>query len=390
MDQQLTKLSPKRGSPSLLSPEEIVSLLQRLGFSSESIHVLERAARSLESDTAAKEKLANFCAEWPAALVSDHNFSNSLWLALAIVQAFPATIERQAARGFPFDVTADTLCDLQRKMSEYRDCHGQWGLDRLDWMRHHVTDGLFSVGRLQYQVRQYGGLFQIYRSGDDSVHALADEGLSCSESGWPKDGADDFRTILQNDDRGVLGHEACPQTGAIRKETVFLSAPVTPLLGDQDPVLIVHIPGGGNFTPETCRNSLRSARRFFDHHFHNLGLRAICCQTWLLDRALNHVLPPDSHIISFGRLFRPLAVNNANGVQHLQRIFGRDVDWRTFEPRTSLQREDRDYLSAGGTFRLTSGYILWDDPLLTDREEPPDVSGLSLTVLGRPGEVPNT
>lgn len=212
-------------SPPLLTPEEIVVLLNRLGFSSESIHVLEVAALSLESDTVAKEKLANFCTQWPTNRVANHSFSNSLWLALAVVQAFPAMIERQAVRGFPFEITAATLRDLQRKMKEYHDRHGRWGLSRLDWMRHHVTDGIFSIGRLQYQAGQSRDPFHIYRAIDDSAHALAHDGLSCSDDGWPDDEAEDFRTILQSDDRGVLGHEACPQTGAIRTGSGFLAFP---------------------------------------------------------------------------------------------------------------------------------------------------------------------
>jgi len=40
--------------------------------------------------------------------------------------------------------------------------------------------------------------------------------------------------------------------------------------------------------------------------FTDIRFHAICCRTWLLDRALEHVLPQTSNILAFGRLFHPL------------------------------------------------------------------------------------
>jgi hypothetical protein len=90
-------------------------------------------------------------------------------------------------------------------------------------------------------------------------------------------------------------------------------------------------------------------------------LRGYVTATWLLDRELARVLPPHSNIAAFGRLFRPLPLNNGDDKQLLERAFGRDASWENCRAETSLQQAVLEHHRNGGQFRMTAGFILAED-----------------------------
>jgi len=305
-----------------------LELLPKLGFSSEVIEQLSAVSKSLPGEASASAAPA-------------------LEAALVIVEAFPSTLSRHANLGIPFEVTARTLRDLERRMREYREQHGKWGFDRFAWMQNHVAGSLFEIGRLQFISGQWREAYAVYRGrASGAVWALPMEKASA--------GADH-----------ISGHPADPLTGAISPTPVNLPPGSRLAATKGDAVLHVHIPSGPGFTATTCAQSLREARRFFTRYFPDAGFKAICCRTWLLDPALREIMPAKSNILGLGRLFRLLPVPGADDRQHLERIFGSEVDWKTCVPQTQLQKAAQDFLARGGKFHLTAGYLLWDDPHLT-------------------------
>jgi hypothetical protein len=139
-----------------------------------------------------------------------------------------------------------------------------------------------------------------------------------------------------------------------------IAAQSSVLVDDQTTVLHIHIPSGGSLDRESCVESLRTAKAFFEKYFPEINVRTFCTSTWLLDRELTKVLSPDSNIVSFSNLFRPLASRNGNDKQLLERAFGATA-WENCVARNSLQKAVLEHHQNGGTFRVTAGFILPED-----------------------------
>ncbi len=73
-----------------------------------------------------------------------------------------------------------------------------------------------------------------------------------------------------------------------------------------DPIVEVHIPAGADLTPEACRASLTAATEFFAKHFPDYKFNHFTCHSWLLDPALDALLPPTSNILKFRDMFTPI------------------------------------------------------------------------------------
>ena len=328
-----------------------MALLSDLGFSDEVIRQLREVSDGLNVLAGPGTDVLPGAAEGRAGTLAD---------ALRVVEGFPVVVQRNEVRGIPFEVTARTLRDLERRMREYRQREGKWGFDRLNWMQNHLRGELFEIGRLQFAPGGWRESFDVFVSRETgSVWPLAQAGLGCDADGRPGVENAVFQTI-RKDVGPVCGHPADVHSGLIRREWVVLpDAERAVTRGDA--VLHVHIPSGPNFTPQACASSLLEARRFFERHFPEFAFKAICCRTWLLDPAWQKILPSDSHISQFGRLFRPLVVPGADDAQHRERIFGLGVDWKNDPPKTRLQTLARDYLLGGGKFSLASGFVLWSE-----------------------------
>lgn len=113
--------------------------------------------------------------------------------------------------------------------------------------------------------------------------------------------------------------------------------------------LNVHIPEGEPLDPQAAAESFAKAAVFFR------GIPPVAiCHSWLLDPALSEILPPESNIIRFQRMFR-IYDRDPESREAEYRIFGRVLaDPAGYPEQTSLQRNAKAYLSAGK--RLGSGY----------------------------------
>lgn len=68
-------------------------------------------------------------------------------------------------------------------------------------------------------------------------------------------------------------------------------------------LLDVHIPNDAKFSPADCEESFKMAKEFFAKHYPEIKLRFFTCESWLLDRELEKLLPETSNILGFGRRF---------------------------------------------------------------------------------------
>ena len=121
--------------------------------------------------------------------------------------------------------------------------------------------------------------------------------------------------------------------------------PLTP----GDPIIEVHIPAGEPLDPKDCESSLEAARL----HFAQDSWHGFTCISWLLARNLSEVLPLNSNILSFQRLFRPLPCS-MDDRQTIERVFGCwPLNINEAPRNTGLQRAILDFYARG--FRLDGG-----------------------------------
>lgn len=118
-----------------------------------------------------------------------------------------------------------------------------------------------------------------------------------------------------------------------------------------DGVLDVHIPESGlPLDPASCAASFARAREVFPAH------HTAICTSWLLDPQLAEILPPESNILAFQRLFTLRdAGEGANG-DVLRFVFHTDdPDLDRLEPRTTLERGLLKRMRRGGEWRAPTG-----------------------------------
>ena len=233
---------------------------------------------------------------------------------LALLGGYERATETWRRRGFPAELFAGAWQDAGLWTLHHEENFGTTGLiPRIPaWMQLHLSAKIVRLGRLEFE---FGGVF-------------------------------DFGVSIVRDRKGSVG--LC--CGAAPKGEV--------LLADGDPVAQIHIPAGAPLTPEACRDSLRRFAEFSARYLADVPMRALVCESWLLDPQLAGLLPEQSNIIRFQHLGGKLFSLPAHA----------DTVWRVFGDRgvreglkdrsnfNSLQHGIADFLQQGGQFHYG---LLW-------------------------------
>lgn len=125
-----------------------------------------------------------------------------------------------------------------------------------------------------------------------------------------------------------------------------------------DPVLEVHIPAGEKLTPEECRRSFEMAEEFFAKYFPDFKYDYITCHSWLLDSELKALLPEDSNILAFARLFD--VVDEEESYAALRYVFPWDTDKSNVKDAVtfgSFSEKVKRHVLKGGVFHESMGVI---------------------------------
>lgn len=137
------------------------------------------------------------------------------------------------------EVLLETIDDLGVWINRQRDWSGEWGFTQYGWLVLHLRAKIFKLGRLQFE------------PGKVTVPPPEHLGLNLKKG---------------------------------------------------DPILNVHIPRGGKLEQEACLDSFERAGRFFPEVL-GYEFAAFGCFTWMFDPAFEQLLPPDSNILKFQRMF---------------------------------------------------------------------------------------
>lgn len=251
---------------------------------------------------------------------------------------------------------------------DYRRRHGRWGLAELGWLRVFVRAELFQLGRLSFRAVNYDWPFRVYRncaSGDlvtlcEPRNRFRADGLADGCNGvfdpcaWSP-------TITERG--GVVSGHPVSGDGRALAEPVELDIQEWELaLGSGCQAIEVHIPAeSGRLSPGACADSFRQAAEFYGRRDPPVRYAAFTCWSWLLDPGLARIIPPESNIVRFQRLFRPVPVCGDES-QAYDLVFGSSsVEPARAPGSTFLQRAIAEYVASGNRMRSSAGFVLWDE-----------------------------
>ena len=123
-------------------------------------------------------------------------------------------------------------------------------------------------------------------------------------------------------------------------------------------VINMHIPSDAHLEPLRCKESCEQADTFIKEFFSDWSGLPVMCSSWLLSPALQHLLPENSHIMEFQRLFDIVDVT-PDAQDWREWVFQRnDAPIGDLPERTSLQRNMKAYLLKGGHIGIGVGRLV--------------------------------
>jgi len=300
-----------------------------------------------------------------------------LFYVVVLLSGLPGMQAVYRARGIPAEIFRNTLEQMRSVITqEYPASHGHLGLSAANvrWQTNHFRGNLFTLGRLQFQFGTWGGYqkARVYRHRTArTVVALADGGVRFRADG------DRAGAAAVEDGPGVWSSEFSVCGGEIRGHPIDPVGRALPtrirlpivewqqVVGPREPVLNIHIPGGGApLAHDRCGESTRAALEFFPRHFPDRPFVTICCGSWLLDGQIEDLLPATSNMVRFQREFYLIPIG-LDGQGLLRSVFGDPPpqDLMALPRDTALRRAIADFVSAGKRLTPRAGgcFLLPED-----------------------------
>ena len=136
-------------------------------------------------------------------------------------------------------------------------------------------------------------------------------------------------------------------------------------IGKQEDSYVVntHIPQGEPLYYDACLDSFRQAKEFFAAHFPETPVNKCTCHSWLLCPRLADVLPEESNIVRFMRMWEQVPCKSDDSAQAMERTFGfgfKKEDLPNAPETTGLQKRMKAYLLAGGDLSACAGYRMME------------------------------
>jgi len=129
---------------------------------------------------------------------------------------------------------------------------------------------------------------------------------------------------------------------------------------DGEQRIYLHIPPKTDLRPETVEATCRAARGFFRRYFPDWADKPYYCDSWLLSPALAQVLPPESNVVRFSKLFA-LDALDLDSEAFVEWIFGRkDIPWAELPEDTALRRGMKRYILGGGKVGWPHGKLKYN------------------------------
>jgi len=317
----------------------------------------------------------------------ENNNNEYMEALLDVLCKVPEAVRRMEAQKIPYSIIKDTFADIGLWVRRCKRQQGYFGLadPSPDWLKNHLACKIFRVGRFQCIPRYFPADWNVrfYRN-NETGRVIA---VTAGDVDFRKDGqingtsgifadADGFKgyfTEKQLDGKATAeGVIISPAGHAENKSIVLDLKKWTNVLKEGMPVLELHIPVDGDFTIETCRNTLNDMVNFAKVHEAALTqltgvkspLTAFTLSSWLLNAQLDGILPETSRLVQHLRQYYLLPVLSGEDNELFWIFDGKKIDLDNISPeeqQTSLQRRIVQFIRDGGKVRYNRGVILFKD-----------------------------
>jgi len=273
--------------------------------------------------------------------------------------------------GIPESVTRDTCQQFRCSADNYhRGFGGRLGMHRgpLHWVTHYLAGRLFRFDRFEFKLEPFRPHCQVYRHSETGqVVALAADGVRYTNDGFvvrpdatemPEKA---WTASLEAVDTVVKGYPISPRGVAIQRRVSLSLSQWECLTRPESYTMDMHIPAGGDMTPERCVNSFRKGVEFFRRFFPNKPFQTVSSASWIFGPQLEEILPPEANLVRHMRelyLF-PLPCGPDAGLWFVFLLH--PVDPTTAPRDTSLRRAVADYLAEGKPWYAGGMFFVVDD-----------------------------
>jgi hypothetical protein len=263
-----------------------------------------------------------------------------LFFLLVALNCVPVVRTLHRDMGVPEAVTKDTCSAIGRKARDYYFHFDRPGVMKwaMYWFQHYMQGRLFRVGRLEYMIKKVHDRISLYRDYESGRTRLI--------MNSPADGK-----------RITVFPEGAFEEGVPEE----ILRDWTPLLTEEDLVLDVHIPGGGDLSLDSVRDSFSRAVEFFDAFFPEKRTKGFECVSWIFSRDLEALFEPGANLICLRNqtyLF-PVQSEIGNIIPFLCGTFSENPE--EWPEKTSVQRRLKAHLKKGGEFRMSGMIYLRED-----------------------------
>ncbi len=129
-------------------------------------------------------------------------------------------------------------------------------------------------------------------------------------------------------------------------------------ISEGENVLEIHIPEGEKLDCDGCLKSIDAAKVFFAKHFPEFEYKYFTCHSWLLDSTLKKMLPEQSNILRFQKLFEVVSEDDSNRI--IRYVFSWDMTEEKLGDAvciSSFAEKVKKHILSGNTFHESLGII---------------------------------
>jgi hypothetical protein len=307
---------------------------------------------------------------------------------LEILEGVPEASGRMRELGIPEQIIRDTFADIGLWVKRCMRETGGWGLadPSPGWLKNHISCKIFRVGRFQCIPKflpepETSWNIKYYRNKNTGhVLAVTARGADFRGDGQVSGtnnihaGADGFKGWFKKGENFAEGVVISPYGHAVNKSARLDFDQWEEILAAGMPVLDLHIPTDGGFTPDICRRTFESMADFAANHREAIAkltgvgsdapFTAFTLGSWLLDAQLDGILPPESNLVRHLREFYLLPVPSYEDAGVYWIFDKKKPDLNNLKPDdqyTSLQRAVIKFMKEGGHMRYNFGVLIFDD-----------------------------
>lgn len=363
----------------LLNPEYYDELHRKYGMLSEFLDVYKLCAREISKN----KELSLYLHLWKRAMqdrdrIMDDVYSYSLpsvpegldpiavnlLLGLAICSGADYCYNKLVSLNIPGHMIYEIMKKPEAGTKRYFDRNnGKYGYSLFSWYQLAIDAKLYDVNRFQIEINSpFGFNVKVYKNTKGECITLAD-GLDVHSSGhilgtlFFEDEKNSWHASVTKEEGYICGY-TFGEDALVKKELIRLPEDEWTLaLSKDDPVIILHIPAQGKFTPEIVDESLKDIKKFIKEYFPDYKYKALATSSWFFDPQNEQLLPPESNILKFARRFNRFTVKDW-GKSAFSFVYQTDNPVIEKLPEnTSLQRAMKKHFLQGKTIYNVGGYL---------------------------------